>query len=160
MWEMITMAGTARVPGSAAFFPTYVVIPGKFLIVGYEPDGDSVRFAADDPAQYSHLRRSNLIHLSPTDGSVQLRFEGIDATELHYGGRRAAAWSRGMRCPVEGYRTCQLEARCWLGKQGGERESNVDCRRNPLDRSGCPRPSNLLCLARAGPAQWFEHCRR
>ena len=86
MWEMITMARTARVPGSAAFFPTYVVIPGTFLIVGYEPDGDSVRFVADDRAQYSHLRRSNLIHLAPNDGSVQLRFEGIDATELHYGG--------------------------------------------------------------------------
>jgi endonuclease YncB( thermonuclease family) len=71
---------------SPIFFPTYVVIPGTFLTVGYEPDGDSIRFAADDPAQYNHLHRSHLIQLSKKDGSVQLRFEGIDATELHYGG--------------------------------------------------------------------------
>ena len=80
------MARKARVSGMASFFPTYAVIPGTFLVVGYEPDGDSIRFAADDPAQYNHLRRSHLIRLSRNDGSVQLRFEGIDATELHYGG--------------------------------------------------------------------------
>src|SRR5262245_3008431 len=71
---------------SPIFFPTYVVIPGTFLTVDYEPDGDSIRFKADDPAQYNHLHRSHLIHRSIKDDSVQLRFEGIDAPELHYGG--------------------------------------------------------------------------
>src|SRR5262245_9120623 len=69
----------------ASFFPSYLAIPGKFEIVGFEPDGDSIRFIADDTSRYQHLRRSHLIRLSK-DKSVQLRFEGVDATELHYGG--------------------------------------------------------------------------
>ncbi len=65
--------------------PFYLVIKGKFVIVGKEPDGDSVRFIADDPNLYEHLHRNYRIKPS-RDESVQLRFEGIDATELHYGG--------------------------------------------------------------------------
>ncbi len=65
--------------------PFYLVIKGKFVIVGKEPDGDSVRFIADEPNLYEHLHRNYRIKPS-RDESVQLRFEGIDATELHYGG--------------------------------------------------------------------------
>jgi endonuclease YncB( thermonuclease family) len=65
--------------------PFYLVIKGKFVIVGKEPDGDSVRFIADNPNIYEHLHRNYRIKPS-RDESVQLRFEGIDATELHYGG--------------------------------------------------------------------------
>lgn len=64
--------------------PFYLAISGKFVIVGKEPDGDSVRFIADDPDLYEELHRSDRIKLS-RDGSVQLRFEGIDAPEVHYG---------------------------------------------------------------------------
>jgi len=67
------------------FYPNYPVIRGNFVLAGYEPDGDSVRFIADDPSLYNHLHRHYRINLSPKDGSVQLRFEGVDATELHYG---------------------------------------------------------------------------
>jgi len=65
--------------------PYYQLIRGKFAIVGYEPDGDSVRFIADDATQYHALHRHDRLNLSRRDGSVQLRFEGVDATELHYG---------------------------------------------------------------------------
>jgi len=65
--------------------PFYLVIKGKFVIFGKEPDGDSVRFIADNPNLYEHLHRNYRIKPS-RDESVQLRFEGIDATELHYGG--------------------------------------------------------------------------
>ena len=65
--------------------PYYFCIHGKLVIVDYEPDGDSVRFIADEPAHYDVLKRSDRIRPSRRDGSVQLRFEGVDAPELHYG---------------------------------------------------------------------------
>ena len=65
--------------------PYYHLIKGSFVIKGYEPDGDSIRFIADDPDLYHYLYRHDRIKLSKRDGSVQLRFEGVDATELHYG---------------------------------------------------------------------------
>lgn len=64
--------------------PFYRLIPGTFVLVGKEPDGDSVRFRPDNPEDLRKLSRSSLIKPSK-DGSVQLRFDGIDATELHYG---------------------------------------------------------------------------
>ncbi len=65
--------------------PFYQVIQGNFIITGKEPDGDSVRFIANNPKLYRPLKRSFRIKPSTQDGSVQLRFEGIDAPELHYG---------------------------------------------------------------------------
>ena len=64
--------------------PSYLVIKGNFVIIGKEPDGDSVRFIADDRDLYRFLHRAYRIKPS-RDGSVQLRFEGVDAPELHYG---------------------------------------------------------------------------
>jgi len=62
----------------------YLVIRGTFVIIGKEPDGDSVRFIATDPDLFEELQRGYRVRLS-SDGSVQLRFEGIDAPEVHYG---------------------------------------------------------------------------
>jgi len=64
--------------------PSYLVIKGNFVVVGKEPDGDSVRFIADNLDLYRHLQRAYRIKPS-RDNSVQLRFESVDATELHYG---------------------------------------------------------------------------
>jgi hypothetical protein len=64
--------------------PFYQLIRGIFVIQGKSPDGDSVRFIANDPDSYRYLHRSERINLSP-DNSVQLRFQAIDAPELHYG---------------------------------------------------------------------------
>lgn len=64
--------------------PFYLVIKGKFVILGKEPDGDSVRFIANNPDIYEELHRNYRIKLS-RDRSVQLRFEGVDAPEVHYG---------------------------------------------------------------------------
>lgn len=64
--------------------PFYRLIHGSFVLIGKEPDGDSVRFRPDHPADLHKLARASLIRPS-ADGSVQLRFDGIDATELHYG---------------------------------------------------------------------------
>jgi hypothetical protein len=51
------------------------------------PDGDSVRFMADTPARWNILRNHFCIQPSKLDHSVQPRFHGIDATELHYVGQ-------------------------------------------------------------------------
>lgn len=63
----------------------FKAISGNFVIKGYEPDGDSVRFIADNPAYFAELHRGHLIVPSKKDSSVQLRLEGIDAPETHYG---------------------------------------------------------------------------
>ena len=60
----------------------FTLIRGKFEVVGKQPDGDSVRFLADDPLLLKSLRGPK-----PTLGpgeSVQLRLEAIDALETHY----------------------------------------------------------------------------
>lgn len=64
--------------------PFYLALKGKFVIVGKQPDGDSVRFMANKPELYEELHRSYRIKPS-RDRTVQLRFEGIDAPEVHYG---------------------------------------------------------------------------
>lgn len=65
--------------------PFYRAIQGKFVIVGKQPDGDSVRFIPKRRQAFRGLYRDDRIRPSRTDGSVQLRFEGVDAPELHYG---------------------------------------------------------------------------
>lgn len=60
------------------------VIKGAFVIIGKQPDGDSVRFIPDRPSLLGTLRGGNRIRTS-SDGSVQLRFEAIDAPEVHFG---------------------------------------------------------------------------
>lgn len=65
--------------------PFYLALPGVLTLTGKRPDGDSVRFIPQDPAGFDELYRADRIRFS-ADGSVQLRLEGIDAPELHYGG--------------------------------------------------------------------------
>lgn len=65
--------------------PFYRVIPGQFVVIDKEPDGDSIRFVADDPRLFRDLHRAHYLGLSQLDGSVQLRFEGVDTPEAHYG---------------------------------------------------------------------------
>jgi len=72
--------------------PLYYALDGHVVVNGYAPDGDSIRFAPNDPANLSKLRRSALIRMSEKDCSIQLRLEGIDSPELHYA---AAAQPRG-----------------------------------------------------------------
>jgi endonuclease YncB( thermonuclease family) len=65
----------------------YLFIRGSFVIVNKQPDGDSVRFRPDDGSLLKKLKRGYRIDPSK-DGTVQLRFEAVDAPELHYLGDR------------------------------------------------------------------------
>jgi len=62
----------------------FLVIRGAFVVIGKSPDGDSVRFVPDNADLLKQLKNSYRIRTS-RDGSVQLRFEAIDAPELHFG---------------------------------------------------------------------------
>jgi endonuclease YncB( thermonuclease family) len=65
--------------------PGMLAIHGELVVIGYEPDGDSVRFIADDPGLFDQIQRGYKVRPSGRDGSVQLRFEAIDSPETHYG---------------------------------------------------------------------------
>lgn len=57
-------------------------IRGAFQVAGFKPDGDSVRFLAPgEPFQDLY----NVHKADLTKGCFQLRLEGIDAPETHYG---------------------------------------------------------------------------
>jgi endonuclease YncB( thermonuclease family) len=56
-------------------------IPGVYKVVGASPDGDSVRFYADDPTVYE---RGGLRVRLNARGGAQLRLDAVDALETHY----------------------------------------------------------------------------
>lgn len=60
----------------------FTLIKGTFHVVGYSPDGDSVKFKAAKPANWKKIEGRP--KLSKNKNHVQLRFEGIDALETHY----------------------------------------------------------------------------
>ena len=59
-------------------------IKGTFHVVGYSPDGDSIRFKADNPDNWDQLRGN--VDLNQR-GHAQLRIEAIDTLETHYKGQ-------------------------------------------------------------------------
>lgn len=69
----------------------YRVYRGQFRIhnpaqpsQGPQPDGDTVRFVPDNPLLLSHLQGGTPDFKA--DGGVNIRFEAIDALELHFSG--------------------------------------------------------------------------
>ena len=67
----------------------YYLIKGSFHIVGYSPDGDSLVFEAANKRIWNKIvtqhREIFDQKLEDGKGSVQLRLQGIDALETHYG---------------------------------------------------------------------------
>ncbi len=73
----------------------FTLIEGTFHLVGqtasgnpsgFEPDGDSMQFKPKTPALLDRLDRVGAGVRLTAIGSTQLRFEGIDALELHFDG--------------------------------------------------------------------------
>ena len=60
----------------------FVVIKGTFHVEGYSPDGDSVRFKAENREHWAKLS-GRTAELNARD-HAQLRFEAIDTLETHY----------------------------------------------------------------------------
>ena len=65
----------------------WIWIRGRFVVIGYSPDGDSVRFVPDQVATVRRLQHADRLEVSDKDGSVQLRLDAIDAPESHYQGQ-------------------------------------------------------------------------
>ena len=60
----------------------FTLIKGEFVPEAGRPDGDSIRFRPDDPDPIFRLRRRGAApRLNATNGTIQLRFEGIDTME-------------------------------------------------------------------------------
>ena len=60
----------------------FTLIKGEFVPDAGRPDGDSIRFRPDDPAPlFSLRRRGRAPKVNSTNGTIQLRFEGIDTME-------------------------------------------------------------------------------
>ena len=68
----------------------FVCIKGTFHVEGYSPDGDSVRFKAENREHWAKLS-GRTAELNARD-HAQLRFEAIDTLETHY---------LGMHQPLE-----------------------------------------------------------
>ncbi len=75
----------------------YKLIKGTFHITGrsaagnptsFQPDGDSIHFRPSNPSHLDDLEQVGRPYRLTHIGSLNLRFEGIDATEIHYGGTR------------------------------------------------------------------------
>jgi endonuclease YncB( thermonuclease family) len=73
----------------------FLIIKGSFHLVGktpqgnpsgFQPDGDSMQFQPDKPTLLDQLERVDQPYRLTSIGSTQLRFEGIDALELHFEG--------------------------------------------------------------------------
>lgn len=60
----------------------FVAISGTFHVTGYSPDGDSIRFRADDPANWSLL--AGPPPKLNGNAHAQLRLESIDTLETHF----------------------------------------------------------------------------
>src|SRR3954463_3343409 len=81
-------------PRSGSAMP-FIVIKGSFHLVGqtrtgrpsgFQPDGDSMQFKPANRKLLDRLERLDRPYRLTAIGSTQLRFEGIDALELHFEG--------------------------------------------------------------------------
>jgi endonuclease YncB( thermonuclease family) len=61
-------------------------VRGRILVVGYAPDGDSVRFVPDRLTTLRGLENGERLEPNEDDGSVQLRLDAIDAPEKDFQG--------------------------------------------------------------------------
>ncbi|MBI3258170.1 MAG: thermonuclease family protein [Ignavibacteriae bacterium] len=63
---------------------SYKIISGSLTIIGKYPTGDTLGFIPNDMEAFGEVYRNHLLMPSPRDGSVSLRFEGIDSPEYNY----------------------------------------------------------------------------
>ena len=109
--------------------PYLRTLRGELVVVGKSPDGDSIRFVPERPALLRDLQRGDRVRITRADGSVQLRLEGIDAPETHYGGD---AQPRGT------------EARDWLLEQAGFADVVFDQAGSVQSATPATRPATAL----------------
>lgn len=65
---------------------SYRLVKGTYMVVGGQPDGDSIRFRPDNEALLKKFPQGDaqITKSGKLKGSAQLRMEGLDSLELHY----------------------------------------------------------------------------
>lgn len=70
---------------------THLLLTGTYIQNGKQPDGDSVRFAADHPALYPDIHNGHRVDISKQDITAPLHLESVDALDLALSDDRSAA---------------------------------------------------------------------
>ena len=92
-------------------------LAGTYRILATEPDGDSIRFYADDADQWKLVPGQHAVQTN-AGGGAQLRLDGIDALETHY----TARGSVPLHQPLELAHKAADELLRWLGFRGVQRD--------------------------------------
>jgi hypothetical protein len=134
----------------------FFIIRGSFHLVGqtskgaasgFQPDGDSMQFKPDDPSLLDRLDQIAQPYRLSSIGSTQLRFEGIDALELHFEGhhqplalcrRRARLAHRAARHEPGALQAASEHHRRAAGAP------RRHARLHPLASAGSARPAGLV----------------
>src|SRR5215211_6255819 len=105
-------------------------LAGTYRIVATEPDGDSIRFYPDDPAEWERVPGPHAVQTNAT-GGAPLRLDGIDALETHYGARGSVPLHQPLDLAHKG----ADELLRWLGfravQRDGERVTEATPERLP-----------------------------
>lgn len=89
----------------------YRLIKGKLVVRQRQsPDGDSMRFIANDMSLFETLPRHAPPNAVGGEASFQLRFQAIDTPELHYGG---AAQPHGLESRNQLFQWLGVDASAW-----------------------------------------------
>jgi hypothetical protein len=124
-------------------------LSGTYRILATEPDGDSIRFYPDDPAQWSLVPGPHAVQTNAT-GGAQVRLDGIDALETHYGARGSVP----LHQPLELAHKAADELLRWLGFRGVQRDGEEVTAATPDQLPGflLTRGADLYgrCVALAG----------
>ncbi|KOG41706.1 hypothetical protein [Streptomyces resistomycificus] len=85
-----------------------LLIKGFYDVKGSQPDGDTVRFTADDPTEWSLVGGGLGRAVEHNAGRASLRLDAVDALETHYGPNR-------VHQPLQFAHAARDELLSWLG---------------------------------------------
>ena len=106
-------------------------LAGTYRVLATEPDGDSIRFYADDAEQWKLVPGQHAVQTN-AGGGAQLRLDGIDALETHYTARGSAP----LHQPLELAHKAADELLRWLGFRGVQRDGERVTSATPQELPG------------------------
>src|SRR4051812_20296896 len=95
-------------------------LAGTFPVLGTEPDGDSLRFRPEDPADWAKVPGPHAVRRNAT-GGAQLRLDAIDALETHY----APPGGHVLHQPLALAHAAAAELLAWVGFEDVQREGET-----------------------------------
>ena len=126
-------------------------LAGTFHVLGAEPDGDSIRFRPDDPADWDKVPGPNAVRRNASS-AAQLRLDAVDALETHY----TPPGGHTQHQPLELAHAAAADLVDWLGFRDVERDGETVTSVEADDRRGfiLTRGADLYgrCVALAGRA--------